>query len=105
MLTFKPTSKMFPDCTTRYAVVLDKEYTVSEFIAEVLTMKEWGRIGIDPISSGVSGIFGNPNCEYSGDKLITNLPDEWLDATIVSVKSSGGYTLMDYILTTLDEEK
>lgn len=85
------------DCTARYTVTLDKEYTVKEFIDEVLTRNEWGCVGI--YNEGQAWFdSGTPNCEYSRGKLITEMPLEVLERKIESVTASGGWSRMDYVI-------
>lgn len=85
------------DQTSSYEVILDKQYTVKEFIEEVLTNRsgEWGYIGI----YSKNAFFGKPNCEYKWGKLITEpLPEKYMNKVIKEVKGDGGWTRMDYIL-------
>ncbi len=86
------------DCTAGYSVTLDKDYTVEEFINEVLTKNEWGYIGI---WSDEQAWFdrGDPYCEYKRDKLITQMPNDIMGKKIVKAKASGGWSNMDYLLT------
>lgn len=59
------------DCTAPYDVELNGEYSVEQFIKDVLLVKrEWGYIGIRDGKS----IFGSPNCEYNHGTLISQLP-------------------------------
>ena len=85
------------DCTAPYKVILDKEYTVKEFISDVLSInpREWGYIGIKKRGH----IFGSPYCEYRYGNLKYNLPEEIQDKKILSVESSGGWSRMDYLIT------
>ena len=70
------------DCTAPYNVVLDKEYTINDFVKTVLTKRdEWGYIGI--YCKGE--IFGSPKCEYGYGKLLSTLPSNVLDKKIVDV--------------------
>ncbi len=95
---FKMRATAFPggDCTAPYAVMLDKEYTVEEFVNAVLTNKaEWGYIGIE--HKGAT--FGAPNCEYKYGHLLNELPQEVLCEKVVSARAHGGWTRMDYYLT------
>lgn len=85
------------DCTAPYDIVFYKKYTVREFIQEVLTRKEWGRIGI--YNPKENPFFGSPCCEYRHDQLKSHLPENLMDKTIKSASASGGWTLMNYILT------
>lgn len=84
------------DCTAPYAVILDKKYTVQEFVAAVISKtEEWGYIGIE--HKGAT--FGEPHCEYRHGKLLNELPKETLCKKVVSVRASGGWTRMDYYLS------
>lgn len=96
MFRFYQTGPTRGDCTSPYEVAMDKEYTVNEFVQEVLTQKEWGYIGI--YCQGE--IFGDPKCEYSNDKLLYSLPNEYLNKKVVKVKADGGWSRMDYLLWT-----
>lgn len=84
-------TETFGDCTAGYEVTLGKQYTVREFIAEVLTRKEWGKIKI-------VGNFENPFCEYKGTAVIVEMPNEFLDKTIIGATAHGGWGSMDYRL-------
>lgn len=84
------------DCTAPYDVILNGEYTVEQFINDVLLNKrEWGKIGI----YNGQGIFTDPNCEYKYGTLVSRLPNEYLKLRVVSATAHGGWSLMDYILT------
>lgn len=96
MFTFYQTGPTRGDCTSPYEVTMDKEYTVDEFIQEILTRKEWGYIGI--YSS--NDFFGDPKCEYRDDKLLYSLPNEYLNKRVIKVKADGGWSRMDYLLWT-----
>ena len=90
------------DCTCGYSITLDKEYTVGEFIETVLTEKsgEWGYFGIRVSKGGFSErVFGNPCCEYKWGKLLSTLPEEYLDKKILSVTGDGGCSRMDYLFS------
>ena len=95
MIKLKQNTRTFGDETAGYAVELTKEYTVQEFVNEVVSNKrEWGYIGI---SCG-RATFGNPNCEYKLGKLLSELPSEIMTKKIASAKASGGWSRMDYLL-------
>lgn len=97
MIKLKQNTKTFGDSTAGYLVILDKEYTVDEFVNEVLTKNEWGYIGIyyENMHWFESG---NPKCEYKWNKLISKLPDDILNKKISSVTAHGGWSNMDYLL-------
>lgn len=88
------------DETRPYVVDLDYDYTVEQFIREVLlNNREWGKISI----YNKDYIFGYPSYRYEYGTLTSKLPDEYLTRKIKSAKASGGWSLMDYIVT-LEEE-
>ena len=83
------------DCTAPYEVNLDRDYTVAEFIEEILSQwhREWGYFGV--FREGA--IFGWPRCEYRDGRLLDFMPDDILRKRIVKVKADGGWTRMDYL--------
>lgn len=84
------------DCTASYIVELDKDYTVQEFIQEILTRKEeWGYIGF---SDGHTTVL-NPSCEFRYGKLLFTLPDEIRNKKVVFARANGGWSNMDYQIT------
>ena len=92
----------FGDETCNYELVLYKEMTVREFVEQVLSdEREWGTIHIyDPKGKTPwARRYGGPKCEYRRGRLVSVFPDEILDKVIVSGKSNGGWSLMDYDLT------
>lgn len=91
MITFIQTHPTGSDCTVPYDVILDKSYTVGEFIKEVLTTRtnEWGSIHITYYI----------RLEYRYGEIIKNdIPQEVMPMRIKSVKASGGWSAMDYNL-------
>jgi hypothetical protein len=87
------------DGTCGYVVELEKQYTVQEFIETILSQctNEWGYVGI----KCPPYVFGNPRLEYKYGKITTKpFNDDVLDKTIEKVTASGGWTRMDYIITT-----
>ena len=85
------------DCTAPYDVVLDRDYTVAEFIETVLQRKdEWGYIMIH--WSPQIYRFDYPRCEYRYGKLLSKLPDVYLNQPVKLAEAEGGWTAMDYII-------
>lgn len=80
------------DCTSIYSVSLDREYTIREFIDEILTKNEWGFIYVNDINNP------SADCEYRQNVLISELPSDMLDYKIEKVTASGGWTRMDYTI-------
>lgn len=96
MIRFKQTSKEYGDCTADYEVMLDKQYTVREFVSFVLSQKdEWGTIQIyDPDKSWLD----YDKYEYRYGNLNDDIPNEIMGKKIISVSAHGGWTAMDYVL-------
>lgn len=98
---FIQTTPVSGDCICGYGIILDREYTVKDFIDTVLTERtyEWGYIGIYDQSDFVGRHFGNPNVEYSHGKITTdNFTEDILSKEVKDVSASGGWSRMDYIL-------
>lgn len=92
-----PKEGYFGDCTARYDVSLDGEYTLREFVDEVITNRsgEWGRIEV-PERCKNDGAYTILRIEYRWGKLLSKFPDNILDRKIKSIKGSGGWSAMDY---------
>lgn len=95
MITFRQIN-CGSDCTGSYIVTISKPMTVREFVDELLIKysSEWGYIGIYKQGE----IFGNPSLEYKHGKLLSLLPNEYLDKEIERVDGSGGWSRSDFIL-------
>lgn len=92
MFSLTQITPTFGDCTAGYRVDLDKEYTVSEFINEVLKKEpnEWGYFKIKNTREKV---------EYRhGEILNNNFDNEILSARIISISAHGGWSNMDYLI-------
>ena len=94
MFEMHSTGKVRGDCTEPFKVILDKEYTVGEFVQTVLTRDEWGYICV----SNKWKVFGNTECEYSHENLKVAFPDEILCKKVVAASADGGWSRMDYWL-------
>lgn len=94
MIKFKCTAGPFGDCTSRYDVLFDRPYTISEFIEEILQNKnEYGKIYI-----GGNYFSRKDMCAYRYGELISEFNERYLDRKIISAKASGGWGCMDYFL-------
>lgn len=83
------------DCTAPYSVELNGEYTVAEFIHDVLLNKrEWGYIYIDS-----NNTYREPLCEYRNGELKTEPKAEYLNLKVTCARAHGGWSCMDYVLT------
>ena len=88
------------DDTNAYKIVLEKECTVKEFIATILSFysDEWGYIGIE---NKIEPFLGKPKIEYSKGKLIGTIAELErmpLDSKIISIGVLYTWTSMDYVL-------
>ena len=85
------------DCTCGYTVAFDREYTVGEFIDNVLCKRstEWGYIEVRSNRTQTEIDY----CSYSLGSLAENLHDVDLrQLTVLSATASGGYSRMDFVL-------
>lgn len=98
MIKLTQTSETFGDSTAQYSVEMNRPYTVGEFIKEVLTKKEWGKISIYDRDQR----FESPSCEYSGKELKTEMPETFLNKKIEKAIAHGGWSRMDYKLYIMD---
>ena len=101
---FKLIFKLGPygDQTADYDIELNGQYTVESFIQDILSKEEeWGKIFINVCYYCSNGrlFFSEYQCEYKHGKLLTHFPDEKLGLTVISAKSRGGRSAMDYYLS------
>lgn len=90
MFSLREIAGPFSDCTSVFEVILDREYTVRDFINAVLSNGEHGCIEI----KGSSLV-----CEYHGSAIKSGaFPDDVLQEKVLSAKAYGGWSLMDYEL-------
>lgn len=86
------------DETTPYEVIFNESMTVREFSDYVLTLNEWGCIGI--YNPDARSFFGDPQRWYHQDKWDSGpLPENIMDKTIKKAYASGGWSRMNYMLT------
>ena len=52
----------------------------------------------EPNEWGYISVPGRGRVEYRDGKLLDEIPENWKDLTVVSVKGSGGWSRFDYIL-------
>lgn len=92
------------DCTAPYDIILDKPYTVEEFILEVLTTRtyEWGEFVI--IRKGSNWFESMAVAEYrygkmeNRDREKTEVLEMIAKLPIEEVKANGGWSAMNYHL-------
>ena len=96
-MKFTQTGRVRGDETAPYDVTDYKAKTVSEFMTEVLEGRphEWGYICVD------GWWFDHPYVEYKDGSLIAGeIPAELMLNGIERVKAEGGWSRMDYCITT-----
>lgn len=93
---FKCTGGPFGDCTSNYEIEFSREFTVREFVNEVIKNKdEWGDFHI--VTKGKP--FGIEKSEYRHGKILSSFSEEILDRKIKFVRANGGWSLMSYYIT------
>ena len=94
MYTLKWITSTNFDETVLYNVELDKEYTVDEFIKTIVSNKrDWGKISVNINNS-------NSTIEYKYGKLKSDIfTSNILNYKVKSVKSTGGWSNMNYYIT------
>ena len=87
-MRFWQTHSTGSDETAPYDVTDYKAINADDFAREVITSQphEWGDINI----------IGFGKVEYRNGELLGEIPESWKYLTVVSVKSSGGWSNMDY---------
>lgn len=92
-------TRSLTDMTDCYSVILDREYTVDEFIREVLVKNpnEWGTIKITQLQ--VIFGFGNSSCSYKDGHLNSCMSKYYLEQKIEKINANGGWGNMEYVIT------
>ncbi|MBR3856416.1 MAG: hypothetical protein IKM68_00350 [Bacteroidaceae bacterium] len=87
------------DETTPYKVTEYQAKTVAEFVNEVLKEepKEWGYF---EVKHETRGFLFCPRIEYSYGKLLNEIPEAWQHQEIEKIEACGGWSRMDYYITT-----
>lgn len=98
MLTFIQTHATGSDCTAPYDVIMDKPYTVGDFINEVFTTRpsEWGKFVVK--CKGGSHFGRMASAEYRYGAMEGAMPEEFAPLLVKEVKAAGGWSNMDYYL-------
>lgn len=92
MIELSQTSHVYEDCTASYEVTMDDEYTVEDFISEVLDKaSEWGTIRVHS-SNGIHSV------EYSCGEATMQLHKRTAHAYVRRATAHGGWRMMDYDL-------
>ena len=102
----KHTGGPYGDACSSYIVMLDREYTVQEFVEDVIKEKpeEWGdfKIATDLKYSHTTSI---DMCVYKYGQIISSFrKPSTAKMKIKEVVAHGGYTNMDYCIKPILEE-
>lgn len=98
MIRIKATGSMGGDATYPYDVIMDRPYTVGEFVDEVVAKKgNWGCICV---SDNPRNILGKTLCWYSHGKLEEEYASlkECKRMQVKSAHGSGGWSRYDFTL-------
>lgn len=100
MIKFKQTRPEGGDCTSSYDVILDKDYTVLDFIFEIVRNRkdEWSYFHIQTGKNTLDG----PEIEYRYGETLSGIPEKICFKKIKRVWSNGGWSAMDYFITLED---
>ena len=100
MFNLKLSSEVAGDGTASYDVILNKEYTVWEFVQEVLSRTpERGEICIGEDVFNCVYV-----CGYRYGVLMSEFDESFKDLKVASIRAHGGWSLMDYFLTVEEKE-
>lgn len=98
MISIKATGSMGGDSTYPYEAIMDRPYTVREFVDEILAKKEnWGCIRV---SDNPRDLFGEALCWYRYGKLEEEYVTlrECESMQVKSAHGSGGWSRYDFTL-------
>ena len=97
-LKFDCTSEPRGDACADYTITSDGNYTLGEYIDNVLTRGEWGYIYCLTTPFEKTPLLSLPKyLEYNQDKIIKGKRSPIIDKKKVkSIHSSGGWSRMDY---------
>lgn len=86
----------YGDATSNYEIIFEREYTVREFVEEILkNQNEWGYFSIVTKAHP----FGIEKSEFRYGKLVSKFSEETLHRKIKSVHANGGWSSMSYYIT------
>jgi len=99
MLELERTGQMSSDCVAPYDVLMDHPYTVREFVDDMLAQfpNEFGSIRLYKRGE----IWGKNTvwCKYKCGRLLSSLPEQYMDREVYKAEAWGGFSRMDITLT------
>lgn len=95
MIKLEQCTRVGGDETAGYSISMDKKYTVSEFISDVVDGNNWGYIEIKSKTQGYLRI------DYDReDGIKQGIPPKFMGLFVLSAMASGGWYNMNYYLET-----
>lgn len=96
MIDIKAVGPMGSDATYPYKVLMDKPYTVREFVDEVASEKP--NCGVIRYTTNTSDRFGKSLCNYRHGELLGEIDDSIAHRQVTEAWGSGGWTRYDFTL-------
>jgi len=98
MITKTRNIEIYGDMSAGYDVVLDRVYTLGDFIDEIITFNEWGDLYVGfNATCTFKDMLRFSFCKNS-NQLLTDVPQELKENIIKNVSSHGGWTKMSYFV-------
>ena len=99
MITKTRSTEIFGDESAGYDVLLDRVYTLGDFIDEILTFNEWGELYVGfTVDCTFKDMLRFNFCK-SRNQLLADVPDELREQVIKHVSARGGWSQMSYYVT------
>ena len=96
MIDIHATGPMIGDATYPYDVIMDRPYTVSEFVDEVSSAKHnWGEIRY---TTSNSDRLGKSLCDYRHGKVIGEIDDKIAHWHVKKAWGNGGWSYYGFTL-------
>lgn len=96
MIDIKATGPMGGDATYPYRALMDKPYTVREFVEEIVSHKHnWGVIRY---TTNTADRFGESLCDYKWGELIGEVDESIASRQVTEACGSGGWSRYDFTL-------
>lgn len=96
VIKLKATGHMGGDATYPYDAIMDKPYTVREFVDEVVSEnRNWGVIRY---TTSTANRFGEYVCDYRYGDVIGEIDDGIANRRVTDAWGSGGWSRYDFTL-------
>lgn len=96
MFNLVQSGPVYGDSTSNYTVVLERDYTIFEFIEELLLrVSDWGSVIVVGDELGLIKFV----LKYKyGEVKSSNITSDLLSSKVINITCHGGYTRMDYTI-------